>query len=113
MMIDIFKLGQGLLILLGLTLLVILIIGLLKLIKTITSVNLIIKKNEDNIDKMLDILPKTFDNCFEITDNVKDVTEVVVKTTANALESTESFHRYLVYIADILTIIKNIFYKKK
>ena len=113
MYVDILKLGQGLLIILGITLLIVLIIGLIKLIRTISSVNLIIKKNEDNIDEILSVLPKTFNNWFEITDNVKDVTEVIVKTTATALGSTESFQRYLVYIVDILTIIKNIFSKKK
>ena len=40
MYVDFFKLGQGFLIFLGITLLIILIIGLLKLIKTISIVNI-------------------------------------------------------------------------
>jgi len=44
----------------------------------------------------------------ETTDNVKAVTGVVVKTTTRPLNSTTSFQRYLVYIVDILNIIKNI-----
>ncbi|MBU3158212.1 hypothetical protein KPL37_00300 [Clostridium frigoris] len=92
---------------------IILIVGLLKLIKTITSVNSIIKKNEDDIEEIISILPKTFKNWFEITDNVKDVTEVVVEKTASVLKSTDSLQKYLVYIVDILTIVKNIFSSKK
>ncbi|MCB2360449.1 hypothetical protein [Clostridium estertheticum] len=110
---DFFKLGQGLLIFLGIIIMIILIVGLLKLIKTITSVNSIIMRNEDDIEEILSVLPKTFKNWFEITDNVKDVTEVVVEKTASALKSTESFQKYLVYIVDILTIAKNIFSTKK
>ncbi|MCB2293963.1 hypothetical protein LGK95_10575 [Clostridium algoriphilum] len=110
---DIFKLGQGILVFLGLTILILLIIGLLKLIKTLSSVNLIIKKNENNINEILSTLPKTFKNWFEITDNVKDVSEVVVKATASSLRSTESFQRYLVYMVDISHIIKNIFSTKR
>ena len=111
MYIDFFQLGQALLTILGISVLIILIIVMLKLIKTISNVNLIIKKNESNIDAVLTSLPKTFKNVNEITDNVKDVTEVVLETTASALEATESFQRYLVYIADILTIIKKVFSK--
>ncbi|HEY8804331.1 MAG TPA: hypothetical protein VIM42_04350 [Clostridium sp.] len=113
MYVDIFKLGQGVLIFLGLTILILLIIGLLKLIITLSSVNLMIKKNENNINEILSTLPKTFKNWYEITDNVKDVTNVVVKKTASSLKSTESFQRYLVYIMDILNIKKNIFPNKK
>ncbi|MFT5872682.1 MAG: putative PurR-regulated permease PerM [Clostridium sp.] len=113
MYVDFFKLGQGILIFLGIIILIILIIVLLKVISTISSVNSIIKKNEDNIDEILSALPKTFKNWYELTDNIKDVTEVVVQTTANALGATESFEKYLVYIKDILTIIKKIFLNKK
>jgi predicted PurR-regulated permease PerM len=112
MYINFWQLGQALLIILGIALLIVLIIALVKLIKTISSVNSIINRNETNIDEVLTALPKTFNNFYEITDNVKDVTEVVVKTTASALGATESFQRYLVYIADILTIIKKIFSTK-
>jgi len=49
----------------------------------------------------------------ETTDNVKAVTGVVVKTTTRPLNSTTSFQRYLVYIVDILNIIKNILPNKK
>ena len=113
MYVNFFKLGEGLLIFLGIIIMIILIVGLLKLIKTITSVNSIIKRNEDDIEEILSVLPKTFKNWFEITDNVKDVTEVVVEKTASVLKSTDSLQKYLVYIVDILTIIRNIFSSKK
>ena len=58
MYVNFFKLGEGLLIFLGIILLIILIVGLLKLIKTITSVNSIIKRNEDDIDEILSIFQK-------------------------------------------------------
>ena len=63
--------------------------------------------------KYYHVLPKTFKNLYEVTDNIKDVTEVVVQTTATAVGATESFEKYLVYIVDILTIIKKIFSNKK
>jgi Na+-transporting methylmalonyl-CoA/oxaloacetate decarboxylase gamma subunit len=106
-------LGQGLLIFLGITTLVILIILLLKLIKTISTVNSIIKRNEESIDEVLIVLPKTINNLHEVTDNIKDVSEVIVQTTATAVGATESLERYFVYIVDILTIIKKIFSNKK
>lgn len=110
MYIDIFKLGQIILILLGIILLVLLIVILFKFIKTISSVNSIIRKNEINIDDLLSTLPKTIKNMCDITGNVKDVTAVVVKTTtASDLKPTGPFQRYIVDIVDILTtIIKNI-----
>ena len=60
MYVDFFKLGQGILIFLGIIILIILIIGLLKLIKTISSVNSIIKKNEESIDEILSCFTKNF-----------------------------------------------------
>jgi hypothetical protein len=99
MLVDIFKVGQGLLIFLGIAILVMLIILLFKLIKTISSVNIIMKKNEDNI--------------YQITDNIKDVTEVAMEVTASALDGAKSFQRYLLYIVDITTILKKIFTDKK
>jgi hypothetical protein len=110
MYIDIFKLGQIILILLGIILLVLLIIILFKFIKTISRVNSIITKNEINIDEVLSTLPKTIINLYDIAGNVKDVTAVVVKiTTASDLKVTGPFQRYIVDIVDILTtIIKNI-----
>ena len=113
MYVDIFKLGQGLLITLSIAILIILIIVLLKLIKAISKVTSIIKKNEDNIDGILSTLPKTAKNLHEISDNVKVVTDAAVKTTAGALEATESFQRYLIYIVDILNLAKKIFSNKK
>jgi predicted PurR-regulated permease PerM len=113
MYINFTELGLGLLIFLGVILLSVLIVGILKLIKTITKVNSIIYKNEESIDEILSVLPKTFKNLYEVTDNIKDVTEVVVQTTATAVGATESLERYLVYIVDILTIIKKIFSNKK
>lgn len=112
MFIDFWLLGQALLVILGIVLLIVLIIALLKLIKTISSVNSILNRNEKNIDEVFTVLPKTFNNLYEITDNVKDVTEVVVETAASALGATESFQRYLVYIADILAIVKKVFSTK-
>lgn len=106
MYIDIFKLGQIILILLGIILLVLLIVILFKFIKTISSVNSIIRKNEINIDELLSNLPKTIKNLCDITDNVKDVTAVVVKTTtASNFKSTGPFQKYIVDIVDILTTI--------
>lgn len=106
MFIDIFKLGQVLLILLGIILLVLLIVVLFKFIKTISSVNSIIRKNEINIDALLSNLPRTIKNLCDITDNVKDVTAVVVKTTTTSdFKSTGHFQKYIVNIVDILTTI--------
>jgi len=113
MYVDFFKTGQGILIFLGIVILVILIVGLLKLIKTISSVNFIIKKNEDSIDEILSVLPKTFGNLYEVTDNLKNVSEVVVQTTATAVGASESLEKYLIYIVDILSILKKIFSNKK
>jgi len=112
MFIDFWILGQALLVILGIVLITVLIIALLKLIKTVSSVNVILARNDKNIDEVLNVIPKTINNLYEITDNVKDVTEVVVETAASALGATESFQRYLVYIADILTIVKKIFSTK-
>jgi hypothetical protein len=110
MYIDFLKLGQGLLIFFGILVLIMLTIVLLKFINTISSINSIIKKNETNIHEVLSTLPKTSKNLQDISVNIKDVTEAVSLTT---LEATKSFERYLVYIVDILTIIKKIFSNKK
>jgi hypothetical protein len=58
----------------------------------------------------LSVTSYKFLKVFGKTDNIKDVTEVVVQTTATAVGATESLEKYLVYIVDILTIIKKIFF---
>lgn len=100
--INLYGLFIGLLSIIGAIALVYLIITLVKVGKLLTNINNFFEKNENNLDA-------TITNIKEISDNFKDVSEVVTETTADAIVMKESILENLSSISDIIAIILNVF----
>lgn len=92
--------------------LVYLIITLVKLGKLITNMNDILSSNRNNIDKLCESLPVVSKNIIEISDNIKDVSEVVTETTAEVIVAKDNITSNIGTIKDILNIVLAIFTKK-
>lgn len=92
--------------------LVYIIITLIKLGRLITNMNDVISSNRNNIDKLCESLPVVSRNIIEISDNVKDVSEVVTEATAEVIVAKDNITSNIGTIKDILNIIVSIFAKK-
>ena len=92
--------------------LVYIIITLIKLGRLITNMNDVISSNRNNIDKLCESLPVVSRNIIEISDNVKDVSEVVTEATAEVIVAKDNITSNIGTIKDILNIIVSIFTKK-
>lgn len=112
MYISIEDLFLGILGILGGVALVYIIITLAKFGKLITSINDVLSSNRKNIDKLCESLPVVSQNIIEISDNVKDVSEVVTETTAEVIVAKDNITSNIGTIKDILNILVSIFTKK-
>ena len=101
----------GILYLLGITALVMLIIVLLKINSFVTNLISFFGKNRDKLQQTCNSLPQISENIIEITDNVKDISEVATEFTADAIVAKESFFNNYDILKDILKIIKSVFLK--
>ena len=90
----------------SITAIIYLIIVLHKFSILITSVNSLIVSNKKNIDKLCSDIP-------EITENLKDVSEVITETTADVLVAKDNLLSNVEIIKDIMNIILSVFSKNK
>jgi len=111
MYITLYDLGLGILFILGAVALVLLIMVLLKLFKVLSRVNSLMERNEKNIEEVLVSLPKATNNFLELSDNLKDVGEVITETTATAIETKENIEDYISIFKDVFIIIQKVFKK--
>ncbi|MBU3206024.1 hypothetical protein KPL33_03400 [Clostridium algidicarnis] len=104
-------LGYTILGILAAAALIYLIMALNKLSKVLARVDKILGENELNINKVTNYLPKASQNIAEITDNIKDISEVLTTTTADAIDIKEDVEGYLITLKEIISIVKNVFFK--
>jgi len=69
------------------------------------------ERNEKNIEEVLVSLPKATNNFLELSDNLKDVGEVITETTATAIETKENIENYISIFKDVFMIIQKVFKK--
>ena len=96
---------------LGSTALVFLIIFLSKLTNLIKRIDKVLEANENNINAVFDTLPQASDNIAQMSENLKDVSDVVTGATASMITTKESVEDYLNFGKDIFGIIKKVFSK--
>ena len=104
MLIDIRILFGAILGIFSLVLISYLVIALRKLIAVLDNINSILNVNKEYITS-------TSKNLSQITDNIKDVSEVVTETTAEAIIAKENVSEYINIFRDILFILQGIFKK--
>lgn len=112
MYIDLSSLFWGFIGVLGAVAIVFLIIALYKLTKLIDNLNSLILTNKTSIDKLCSTLPQAADNIVELSDNLKDVSEVVTATTADVIVAKENITSNFETVKDIIDIIVKVFAKK-
>ena len=101
----------GLIFVLLICIIVLGIIFLLKLNKTISNVLEILENNKKNIEYTCDKLPVVSKNMVEITDNIKDISEVATDFTADAIVTKENIINNYDMVKEIFKIIKSVFIK--
>lgn len=111
MYIKLSTLGYVILGILGACALVYLIISLYKLSKILTKVNNFLDSNESNLNTMASALPKASENIAALSENLKDVSEVITTTTAGAIDAKEEIESYIETVKDIILIIRKVFFK--
>ncbi|MGL4453356.1 MAG: hypothetical protein ACRCTZ_19510 [Sarcina sp.] len=84
--------------------LIYIIITLINLIKVLKNVNLLLIDNKKNLDT-------TLDNVAHISENAKDISDVVTETTADVIVAKENLTGQLETVKDIVNIIVGVFKK--
>ena len=97
---------------LGVIALIVLIIALIKLIKFLGNLNSLISDNKKNLDELCSSLPTISENAVQISDNIKDVSEVITETTADVIVARENISGSIEIVRDIANIVGNVFGKK-
>ncbi|MCR4943798.1 MAG: hypothetical protein K5986_04955 [Clostridium sp.] len=105
MYISLYDLFWGIVGIMGFIALIYIIIVLRRFAGLISSLNDIISTNKSNINKLCGDLP-------DISDNIKNVSEVLTEVTAEAIEVKDNLADDLGVIKDIISIIISIFSKK-
>lgn len=105
------NLFEGIIFLLLICILVFGIMFLIKLNKTMNNVLEILEKNKKNIEYTCNKLPIISKNIVEISDNVKDISEVAIEFTADAVVTKENIINNYEMIKEILKILKLVFFK--
>ena len=111
MYISLDNIFMGIIFVLLICILVLGIIFLLKLNKTISNVLEILENNKKNIEYTCDKLPVVSKNMVEITDNIKDISEVATDFTADAIVTKENIINNYDMVKEIFKIIKSVFIK--
>ena len=70
-----------------------------------------IENNKKNIEYTCDKLPVVSKNMVEITDNIKDISEVATDFTADAIVTKENIINNYDMVKEIFKIIKSVFIK--
>lgn len=89
----------GIVVIIAIIFLIILIANLIKVLK---NVNLLLSENKKNLDQ-------TLNNVAHISENAKDISDVVTDTTADVIIAKENLTGQLETVKDILNIILGIF----
>lgn len=103
--VNIFDIFWAIIGILGAIALIYLIITLVNLIKVLKNVNSLIEQNKKNLDT-------TLDNVAHISENAKDISDVVTETTADIIVAKENLTSQLDTVKDIVNIILSVFNKK-
>ena len=103
--VNIFDIFWAIIGILGAKALIYLIITLVNLIKVLKNVNSLIEQNKKNLDT-------TLDNVAHISENAKDISDVVTETTADVIVAKENLTSQLDTVKDIINIILSVFNKK-
>ena len=98
---------MGIVFVLLICILVLGIIFLLKLNKTISNILEILENNKKNIEYVCDKLPIISKNMVEITDNIKDISEVATDFTADAIVTKENIINNYDIVKEIFKIVKS------
>lgn len=120
-------LGQlliGMLILIGIALGAVMINVVLKLNEILKQINMIVTKNEGNINDSIEAIPNILHNAEEITDSlnqqmqhvsgtVKSIEETVEYAASTAQVLTEDIVLPISELLHILSLLKGIFIKEK
>lgn len=100
--IDLFWGAIGILVAIAL---IYLIVALINLTKVLKNVNNILESNKTNLDT-------TINNVTHISENAKDISDVVTETTADVIIAKENLSTQLDTVKDILNIVLGVFNKK-
>lgn len=111
MYISLNNLFEGTIFLLLIGILVFGIIVLIKLNKTISNVLEILEKNKKNIEDTCNKLPIISENIVEISESIKDISEVATEFTADAIVTKENIINNYEMIKEIFKILKLVFFK--
>ena len=98
---------MGIVFVLLICILVLGIIFLLKLNKIISNILEILENNKKNIEYVCDKLPIISKNMVEITDNIKDISEVATDFTADAIVTKENIINNYDIVKEIFKIVKS------
>ena len=103
--VNINELLLGILVIIGIVALVYLIVALIKIGKLVDNLNNSIEKNRTNLDN-------TLENVNSISGNLKDISDVAVETTADAIVLKESLFDKVDLIKEIVNIVTSVILKK-
>ena len=96
---------------LGCIALIYIIITLSNLNKLIKNSNELVVDNKNNIRNSLLKLPEVISNFNEVSEIVKDITEVATDVTADFIVTKENMKSNIEVVTEILNILKSIFGK--
>lgn len=101
----------GIIFLLLIILIVLAIVLVVKLNKVTDRVYELLENNKDSINKTCDKLPTISENVIDITENIKDISNVAIEFTADTILTKENVLSNFEVLSDILKIIKSVFLK--
>ena len=96
---------------LGCIALIYIIINLSNLNKLIKNSNELVIDNKNNIRNSLLKLPEVISNFNDVSENMKDITEVATDVTADFIVTKENMKSNIEVVTEILNILKSIFGK--
>ena len=96
---------------LGCIALIYIIITLSNLNKLIKNSNELVIDNKNNIRNSLLKLPEVISNFNDVSENMKDITEVATDGTADFIVTKENMKSNIEVVTEILNILKSIFGK--
>lgn len=96
---------------LGCIALIYIIITLYNLNKLIKNSNELVIDNKNNIRNSLLKLPEVISNFNDVSENMKDITEVATDVTADFIVTKENMKSNIEVVTEILNILKSIFGK--
>ena len=96
---------------LGCIALIYIIITLSNLNKLIKNSNELVIDNKNNIRNSLLKLPEVVSNFNDVSENMKDITEVATDVTADFIVTKENMKSNIEVVTEILNILKSIFGK--